>query len=167
MLSHLKERHLQPERYQFHYDEEVACFYLFNLSGQIVGYQQYRPNATKERKNDSKQGRYYTYIKDRLGVWGLETFHYRNDILFITEGIFDAVRIHNYNLPAIAALACHPLHIAGWLNCIPRYIVGICDDDKAGRKLSSVCHTSIRVVGEHDLGDAAEETVRKILTDFL
>lgn len=75
MKEHLAGRHLNPSHYQMHWDGETACFYLFNLSGEFCGYQQYRPGASKTHKNSPKKGRYYTYLKDgSLGVWGLESY---------------------------------------------------------------------------------------------
>lgn len=133
--------------------DEVAVFYLWNLSGQLVGYQQYRPESNKKKHNDPKEGRYFTYTKDNIGVWGLESFYYRNDILFLTEGIFDACKLHALNLPAIAVLANDPKRIRSWLYALPRFIVAVCDDDAAGRKLAKCGNRAITVSGGKDLGD--------------
>jgi hypothetical protein len=170
MLAHLKSRGVQPTRYQLYYDEEVTHFLLFNLSGQIIGYQQYRPAADKTRKNDPRYGRYYTYCGGGSGgVWGLETFYYSRNTLFITEGIFDAVKLHNLELPAIAALANNPKHIWPWLKIVreTRTIIGICDDDEAGRKLRSVCDLTIACPDGKDLGDMTNEEVKDLLCQNL
>lgn len=164
ILAHLKGRGFHPERYHFSYDEETACFFLYNLSGQWVGFQQYRPAADKARKNDPKDSRYYThYERGRVAVWGLETFNYRTDVLFITEGVFDCVRLHNQGLPAIAALANDPQHLRHWLYALSatRLLVGVCDNDEAGEKLAKSVNIAIRLQDSKDLGDKTDEEVRQ------
>lgn len=175
MLDHLKSRGItNPERYRFYYDDEVASFCLFNLSGQFVGYQQYRPSADKTRKNDPKLGRYYTYTKrgpensTYLAVWGMETYYYRTDVLFITEGIFDAVKLHNQGLPAIAALANDPKQMRPWLRILgqTRTIIGVCDNDAAGMKLKNSVDKSILLKDDKDLGDMADSEVNTLLLNI-
>ena len=53
--KHLTERYLNPDLYTVSWDDETACFALWNLSGQWVGYQQYRPFAPKTARNDPKR----------------------------------------------------------------------------------------------------------------
>lgn len=166
MLDHLASRGInEPDRYHLYYDEEVACFLLGNFSRQFVGYQQYRPSADKTRKNDPKLGRYYTFCRDRVGVWGLETWTFNRHVLFITEGIFDSVKLHNQGLPAIAALANNPKHIRPWLNIIrqQRVLIGVCDNDEAGTKLSNSVDISLTLKGSKDLGDMTNDEVREYL----
>ncbi len=171
MLDHLRSRAIDPERYHLHYDEETASFYLFNLSGQFVGYQNYRPSADKTRKNDPKLGRYYTYVLhppekgNVLGVWGLESFYYRTDVLIIVEGIFDAAKLHVHDLPAIAALANDPKQLRPWLKIVrqTRTIIGICDNDAAGSKLKNSVDISLTLDDNKDLGDMSNDSVRNFL----
>jgi hypothetical protein len=49
-----------------------------------------------------------------LAVWGLESFYFRSDVLFITEGIFDSAMFHNAGLPAIAILSCGLHCVKSW-----------------------------------------------------
>jgi DNA primase (bacterial type) len=171
MLDHLRSRAIEPARYHLHYDEETTCFYLFNLTGQFVGYQQYRPAADKTRKNDPKLGRYFNYVlhgpeKGSVNaVWGLETFGYRSDVLFIVEGIFDAAKLHNQGLPAIAALANDPKHIRPWLRIIrqTRVIIGVSDNDAAGSKLKNSVDINLQLSDSKDLGDMSNDEVRNFL----
>jgi DNA primase len=168
--AHLLSRHLDPSSFRCVVDEEanIVTFYLFNLSGSIVGYQQYRPGAPKTFRNDPKDGRYFTHItKPNFGVWGLESFHYREDILFIVEGIFDAVRLHNLGLPAIAILANCPNGMNNWLMGLGRWIVVIADDDKAGKELLKFGDAGIICPGSHDLGGMTDDEVRTLLTHYL
>ena len=55
MLQHLKDRHLDINRYEGLYineEQKLCTFLLYNLSGQIVGFQQYRKDAPKTMRND-------------------------------------------------------------------------------------------------------------------
>ena len=155
VLSHLHFRHCFPERYNFVSWDDVegtACFPLWNLSGKMVGYQQYRPDGDKKAYNHPKLGRYYTYCKDNIGVWALETLDTRSDVIFVVEGIFDAVKLHLLNLPAVAVLANDPKHIRPWLNSLGRATVAVCDNDAAGRKLAKSCQYALYVKDDKDLG---------------
>jgi hypothetical protein len=148
--------------------EDVATFPLWNLSGQLVGYQQYRPHASKDEKNDPREGRYFTRVKDRrIGVWGLESWNF-SDTLFITEGIFDACRLTRLGVSAIASLSNDVApNVAQWLWTVgkSRSVVAVCDNDRAGRRLAkyaSVYH----IVGHGDLGDATEDYVKKLIEEY-
>lgn len=164
----LRERHLDPTKYHVSWDEEVATFSLFNLSGQMVGYQNYRWNSNKKKNNDPRESRYYTWMeKDKLAVWGLETFYYRNDLLFLTEGVFDAVRLHNLGLPAIAVLSNNPKKLRGWLRTLNRHVVAICDGDKAGRQLAKLGDEAVILNDDEDLGDLSEKKVKKVVDKWL
>ena len=152
ILAHLESRHLQSRWYRFNYDDDTATFYLYNLSGQITGYHQYRPNADKTIKNSPKEGRYFTYGR---GVWGLECcdFSGRTGPLFITEGIFDACRLHNFGLSAIATLSNDVPALRAWIRATGMFSISICDNDIAGKKLAKLGDMAYIVKGEKDLGD--------------
>lgn len=62
MLNHILNRrcNVALHRPALDFDEQVATFYLWNLSGQLVGYQQYRPDAPKHHA-EPKLARYFTY----------------------------------------------------------------------------------------------------------
>ena len=126
---------------------------LWNLSGQYCGYQQYRPFAPKTTRNDPREGRYFTWAKDRLAVWGLESWDFRSDVLFVTEGVFDACKLHNLGLPAVAVLANDPKRLRPWLGSLARLTVAVCDADSAGAKLGKLCDHSLTTQGGKDLGD--------------
>jgi hypothetical protein len=161
MLKHLHSRDLfpmgvhRPMHISIDDVERIATFYLWNLSGQLVGYQQYRPDSDKKKKNDPKEGRYYTYSKDNIAVWGLESMFWRKDVLFLTEGVFDACKLHIVGLPAIAVLANDPKKIKSWLYALShdRTIIAICDDDDAGRKLAKCAQMKLTPTGVKDLGE--------------
>lgn len=169
LRNHLGSRNLNSYHYKLTIDPEgnVITFYLFNLSGKIVGYQQYRPDADKTKRNNPKDGRYYTHItKGELAVWGLETFNYKPNVLFITEGIFDACRIHNFGYPAIAVLTSNPKPLKNWLNSINRTIIGVCDPGPSGKYMKRYCDV-FHTMSDIDLGDTPEMDVFYILENLL
>lgn len=148
--------------------EVVATFYLYNLSGQIVGYQQYRPLGEKKPNNNPKEGKYFTYHKSpTVAVWGVESLHLTPHVVFLTEGVFDAARLTERGFSAIAALTCHPQKdLRNWLSCLNRKVVVVCDGDKAGGLLAKFGDTSFCLLDGKDLGEASDETVENLLKFF-
>lgn len=168
--QHLKTRRLEVDRYTSVYlDEErrIITFLVWNLSGQLVGFQKYRPDDEKLMKNSEEVGRYYTFFspedkKRMLGVWGLETFNYRDDVLCFTEGVFDAAQLHRFNLPAAAVFSNDPKPIRPWLTILPRRLIGFRDNDDAGKRLEKYMDECV-VMTEKDLGDSTDQDINSIL----
>lgn len=158
VLENLKSRHFDTDLHTVWVDETegVATYPLWNLSGKMVGYQQYRPAATKKRDNHPRESRYFTWRKDRVvGVWGLESWNLSNT-LFVTEGVFDATRLTARGYSAVAVLSNDPCaSTQRWFAMVrsQRPVVGVLDDDAAGYKLRRLCHVYHTVRGG-DLGDA-------------
>jgi len=153
-------------------DEEngFVTFLLYNLSGQIVGYQRYNPDGSKtingrhsnELADDAK---YFTYIhtegeekpregKKSIGFWGLETVRPDDRLVFLTEGIFDAVKVHNAGYSALALLMNDPKKYRPWFRAMSKVFVPILDRDDASTKLRKLGDRYF-VVPEpyHDLGE--------------
>lgn len=174
--DHLQSRHCNTEWYSCTIDPEegVATFLLWNLSGQLVGYQQYRPDADKSVDNHPRLGRYYTRLgcedesakvkraKHRMGVFGLESYHNPGP-LYVVEGVFDAVRLHNVGLATIAVLQNDPKKLKGWLRSLGRDTVAVCDGDAAGRKLAKMCDQVFFVAEGRDLGDLSEQELEEFV----
>lgn len=170
VLNHLHSRYFNTDLHTHWTDEEegVATFPLWNLSGQLVGYQQYRPSANKQKDNHPKMSRYFTYRKNKVvGVWGLESWKL-SDTLFVTEGTFDACRLTYLGYSAIATLSNDvDDSLKRWLWAVrkSRPVVAICDNDAAGRRLAKYGHTS-HVVESSDLGDSSEDYVRQVIKEY-
>lgn len=168
LVEHLKSRHLdlQLHRPVLSDTEGVATFYLWNLSGQMVGYQQYRPLGEKKPQNSPKEGKYFTYRKQpTLAVWGVESLANPGS-LFVCEGIFDACRLTEKGCAAIAVLSNNTgWDLKNWLSMLNRRVVAVCDNDSAGKKLAKFGHESV-VCYEHDLGDSSEDFVNSLILHY-
>lgn len=76
LRKHLRSRHFNLDLHRALLDEElgVASFLLYNLSGQLVGYQQYNPLGDKKVFNSKLGGKYYTYRNKNqptIAIWGI------------------------------------------------------------------------------------------------
>lgn len=172
LLQHLKQRHLNTNLHTVWLDEDniVATFPLWDLQGRLVGYQSYRPNSTKEKRNDF-YGKYHTKISkqcDYLPIWGLESWNLSN-ILYVTEGLFDAARITSLGFSAIAIFTYNPADkVKNWLKFVKqiRPVISICDSNnpgKEGHKLSNLGHKS-HVVKNGDISMVSEQYVDLLLS---
>lgn len=168
MTDHLESRHLDVQLHRPMVDdqERVATFYLWNLSGQLVGYQQYRPEGEKKPRNSPREGKYFTYKKQpTLGVWGVESLAFGGTV-FLCEGVFDACRLTHRGYSALAVLSNNTgWDLKNWLGCLGRRVVAVCDNDDAGKRLAKFGDQAVFCT-EHDLGDSPEEFVTEVLVRF-
>lgn len=169
MREHLLARGLEPDRYSSVFvDTDRATFALWNLSGQMVGYQTYRPDRDKNRNDDPREQRYFTFVSrfdgkvPALAVWGLETLSPDKPV-YLCEGVFDACKLHQLGLSAIATLGSDPAPLRGWLKCLPQRKIAVCDGDAAGQKLAKFADQAIFLPEGMDAGDLSTEALREIL----
>ena len=169
LVEHLRSRHVDLKLHNPVLDEDagVATFYLYNISGQLVGYQQYRPTSAKKSLNNPKEGRYYTYrSQPTVTLFGVESLHLTPRIVFVTEGLFDAARLTAKGVSALAVLSNNPTpDVYNYLHSLGRYVVCVCDNDTAGKKLAKFGHTAV-TTEEHDLSDSSESYVDSLLEKF-
>lgn len=169
VLAHLKRRHLDVDLHRPMVDEvdRVATFYLWNLTGMLCGYQQYRPEGLKKPQNNPKEGKYFTYSKQStLAVFGVESLHLTPNVVFLTEGVFDAARLTERGYSALAALSNNPAKdLHNFLSCLNRKVVAVCDNDQAGRRLAKFGHCCVFTT-DKDLGDSSEEFVTDLLKTY-
>jgi hypothetical protein len=171
--QHLRDRHMDIELHKPIISDQIATFLLYNLSGQIVGYQRYNPAFPSAYPGDGKQSnlrdrRYYNYVSsDKIGLFGLESFHQNVPCVFVVEGVFDACRLTSRGVCAIAMLTNTPSSsMKNFLICLGKPIISICDNDPSGKKLKSVGHYHEIVRDGKDLGDCSEEFVDYILKKY-
>lgn len=170
IINHLKQRYMNLGIHKVWINEveSMACFPIWNISGKLTGYQNYRPLNPKAPNNDPHSGRYYTHRnKDEIGVWGMESWKFSRT-LFVVEGIFDAARITNHYGSCIALLSNNPSDATKrWLWTVrqSRPVFSICDNGPSGKKLASLSHKSY-TMQEGDLGDSSEEFVRSVIAKY-
>jgi hypothetical protein len=169
LVEHLKKRHLDLELHRpvLDLENDVATFYLWNLSGNFCGYQQYRRFGEKKPQNNPKSGKYFTYRKQpTLGVWGVESLHLSPHVVFLTEGVFDACRLTEKGYSALAVLSNNTgTDLKNFLFMLNRKVVAVCDNDTAGRKLAKFGDVSV-FCEDHDLGDSTDEFVNTLVSQF-
>lgn len=171
VATNIKDRHFNSSLHTVWVDEQegVATFPLWNLSGQMVGFQQYRPTADKRKSNHPRDSRYFTWRKEKVvGVWGLESWSLSNT-LFVTEGIFDACRLTSLGYSAIATLSNDvDDSLKRWLFIVrqTRRVIAICDNDAAGRKLAKCGHVAHVIEEDKDLGEATNTYVQNLVKRY-
>ena len=120
------------------YDEEVVTFPLYNLSGQMLGYQTYRWNKSKaSNKVDPRMQRYFTRLpREALAVYGLHLLPegYLGPI-FLVEGVWEAIVGYFFGVPCVAVLGSDPKGLMNWVHSIANPVVALVQPDSAGQKL--------------------------------
>lgn len=173
MRDHLVSRHMDLNVHRALLSPEVATILMYNLSGQVVGYQRYNPSFPSAFPGDGRQDnlrdrRYYNYVtKGQIGLFGLETFNLDVPCVFITEGIFDACRLTSKGACAFAMLTNNPsTSMRNFLDSLGKPVIAICDDDQAGVKLRKCGHYYETVKGAKDLGECSDEFVEFLLSKY-
>jgi len=178
MYDHLKQRGIDPDKTRCIFDEKEGdvFFFLYNLSGQLIGYHKYNPKYPKTGQGklvDPRLAKYFTWVSDdykgkKIAVWGLESTNIEDKFLFICEGLFDAARIQEAGYPAIAVLCNDPSSsLKSWLNTLPQKKIVIYDNDSAGKKLRRVGDYSYSVSGAKDINDLNIEDAKIFLNQCL
>lgn len=142
LIKHLLRRNYDPTRYVnqvLDHNESVLTVYLTNLNGKFVGFQQYRPNVELKRLNLPTEARYFTYCqRQTTACWGVETLDPSKKDLFIVEGIFKASALHMLGYNALALLTSNPVPMKSWLHTMNYNLIGIGDNDKAGKGMVKI-----------------------------
>lgn len=150
------------------HESELVYFYLYSTHGSLIGYQRYGWQHEKIRGN---KGRYFTWLTDEyrlMGIWGWHSVVESSGPIYIVEGIWDAIRIHNTGRPAIAMLTATPhkqtVQYLRW-NTLGRKKVGLLDNDenKAGLALAKTCDLCYTVPVGKDMGDMTPEQAQQFL----
>jgi hypothetical protein len=167
MLEHLAFRHFRPTRYSgVTLTDDTMTLLLWNLSGEIVGTHTYRPLGDK-KSHDPNTAKYFTKVtKDKSGFWGIETVEWSSTFLFVTEGIFDATRLHDCGFPAIAVLGNNPQHLVSWMKTLPHTTIAAVQGDKAGLMLSLCTDRAIFLPEGHDVDSLDTDTFLKLFSKY-
>jgi hypothetical protein len=179
LSDHLKGRGVDPTKTRVIMDEDTgdSYFFLYNLSGQMVGYQKYNPDYEKTGQSNlenPRMAKYFTWVSEegygrKIAVWGLESLNLMTDsFVFITEGIFDAARIQEAGYPALAVLSNNPGNsLKSWLKTLIQKKIVIYDNDKAGKKLIKVGDFAYTVPNGKDANDLTPEQAKIFLKECI
>ena len=182
LKQHLHDRGMNPDLYRVMYDDEegVCTFLLHNWVGHLVGFQQYRPGVdNKKKKNDPKDGRYYSYLPSAKnvknsadprgvevdGFWGLEAYDPNKVVLFVVEGVFKAAVLHRLGFNAIAVLSGTPKRLRNLFALMKtrHHVVALGDNDAAGKKLVDLVGVGFKT--PVDVDEMNEEDLLKLLEE--
>lgn len=178
ITTHLKERHFCIEEYTSVYVSEehgVAYFMLYGFDGSLVGYQCYTPLKPKRANRlEDVERRYYTYLTKEHGeikktAFGLERITPETKVIFLTEGVFDACRLHKLGLCALALLGSDVEHLKEQLFMLGIKLIPVCEGDEAGLKLEKLSTHGevIYLPTGKDLGDLPEASIVEIFAKYL
>ena len=159
---HLLDRGMLPSYYRMlSVDQGIAVFGLRDFSGKLVGYQNYRPFADRNHKN-VKEARYFTYLpRGTNGYFGLESL-VRPGPVYLVEGVFKAGSLHRLGLAAIALMGCETKRHRSQLCLLRRRLVGIGDNDDAGRKFARSLNGFVSPI---DLDEMADKDILELLNE--
>lgn len=167
LVAHLKERGMNPKLYRLNlcYKTNKITFFLYNLNGQIVGYQHYLPLIEEKGvKNNPKLGRYFTYLpKNTVGLFGLEALNKENRKIYIVEGIFKAAMLHRLGFNAIAVLTSTPKRLKPFFFIMKQTydLIAIGDNDKAGQYLINIVGKGFK--SPKDLDEMEDKAILELL----
>lgn len=165
LIEHLLKRNYNPSLYVnqvLDHNDSVLTVYLTNLSGQFVGFQQYRPLVQEKRVNNATEGRYFTYSQRGVNAcWGIETLDTSKKDLYLVEGIFKASALHMLGYNALALLTSNPKPMKSWLHTLPYNLIGVGDNDKAGQWMPKIAGQGFQ--SDLDLDEYSLEELQKIL----
>jgi 5S rRNA maturation endonuclease (ribonuclease M5) len=160
LYTHLRSRNIDFTLHRVWLDEDtqVASFPLYNLAGMLLGYQQYRPEGSKDINNDPRRGKYFTRkpTNPEPSYWGAESW-YLSNTLFLVEGLFDAARLTSLGYSALATFTNNPgANFLGFVSLVQkmRPVVVVCDNDAAGIKLAKYGHLHTVLYSGKDVSDA-------------
>jgi len=89
-------------------------------------------------------------------------------VLFIVEGVFDAVKIHNAGYPCVAVLSNNPKILKSWLHILPLKIIAILDNDTSSDKLGRLANKAYKVPAPyHDLGDMPQKEATRFIKNVI
>lgn len=165
LYAHLQARCVNLKLHRVWVDEVagIATFPLYNLCGQMLGYQHYRPSGSKAVNNNPYEGKYFTRkpTNPEPTYWGVESWNLSNT-LFLVEGLFDAARIISLGYSALAVFTNNPGdNFLGFVRLVQRVrpVIAICDNDAAGIKLARYAHNYCTLTTGKDVSEADETEI--------
>lgn len=151
----------------------VITFPLYNLSGQMVGFQEYRPDQADKGQNSYLQRhlhRYYAHNRRCNTVcWGLQSLHWDVPYVFVQEGVFDTAPFHSLGVPAVAMLGFDNQEAYKALRTSGKKLYTLADADRSGRIMFNTVGAG-RWLGYsawHDVGQIPLDALQQIVDHTL
>lgn len=146
LTAHLYSRDCNPNEDDIlSVSDTTAVFPLLSTTGALLGIHTYSPDAPKSNPKHPSQGKYWTYVPNRDNkhkpgiIYGASSLDYSVPYVFLVEGIFDHFTVKRAGYNSIPVLTNNPQHLKNLLFCLPfKYIIAICEGDKAGNMLKKV-----------------------------
>lgn len=144
-------------------EKEVATFPFWTPGPIWNGYQEYRWQYGKEKRNNPKEGRYYTFkVEGRLPYYGAFSVA-PNERLYVVEGVFEAIAVHAAGFPCIAVLSNSTKPFKDWLSIHPSKTIALIQPDKASEELKKGCDGYIYLSRDADEYDT--DSLRALLKE--
>lgn len=151
-------------------DSGVATFLLYSpLTKALRGYQQYNPYSDDKSNKNKRESRYFTYQQRVQGhgdscVFGLEQCTLDKEYLFVTEGIFESIKLHTLGCDSIAILSSDASrYLLKEIESLCSKIVWCGDNDKAGNRSNMNKIAQYRLTFEKDLDEMPDEEILKFI----
>lgn len=173
MKQHMQDRGVvsnYPSLY-VDYENNVATFLLYTWTGKLIGFHQYKPLAPKKHAKGLKPNemKYFPHcLQGSHAYWGADTIDHSKRLVLVTEGVFDAISLHNAGFNCIAALGNNPTALRNMVYTNTQYeFVPVCDGDSAGMLLAKYSSHGRMVVMPYgkDCGDYA--LMPTVLSDYI
>lgn len=151
---HLESRSCFEEFVEFWADDEahVVTFPLYDITHNLIGYQQYRPDGDK-KSHEKECAKYWTHhLPGTSRFWIPKTYDSSKRIVFVQEGIFSATPLVTLGHNVVAILSSDNKDALKNLRIQGHYLIGICDGDQAGKKLSRHLDDAIILPEGEDVG---------------
>lgn len=160
-LQHLRDRGMDPRLYNLGVGDGVVCFPLYQFNGRMVGYQQYIPFAERNHKN-AREARYFTYLPKQVdGYFGTESLHLPGPV-YLVEGVFKQAKLHRLGFASVALMGSEVKRHKPQLGLLRRQLVGIGDNDDAGRKFARALEG---FTSPTDLDEMTDDAVKELLNE--
>lgn len=105
---------------------------MYDFSGAVTGVQQYRPNGSKDKPNDPREGKYFSRVTSgKLALFGLESLLFSREI-FLVGGMFKAATLHRLGYSALHVSSAAPALLKPQLGVLGRRFYAIGDNDDEG-----------------------------------
>lgn len=139
------------------HENDKVTFLMYDLLGKIVGRQFYNPEGKKVAKNKNEPLKYILKgLEGQTLIFGMHTYNPDSPYLFVVEGVFDALMLHQQGYPAIAVLSAVPdRNTKNQIELLNGKKIGILDNDvtNTGLKLRNFVDEYHVVPIEKDLND--------------